>query len=82
MSDIVERLRDRHICPCEFADHGNAILEAADRIEQLEARNKVLTGHLVVLLSDTWPYLHQWCTIKSIIARWKEARATLGEDRT
>ena len=37
MSDLVERLRDRHICPCEFADHGNAILEAADRIAQLEA---------------------------------------------
>ena len=46
MTDIVERLRDRHICPCEFADHDNAILEAADEITRLRAEVERLRAAL------------------------------------
>jgi hypothetical protein len=45
MSDLIKRLRETteemaHLCGLPFAlwnEHSNAVLEAADRIEQLEA---------------------------------------------
>lgn len=46
---------------------------------RLKKHNHILTGHLLVLLQDTWPYLHQWCTIQSVKARWKEASEYIGK---
>lgn len=48
-------------------------------VYHLKERSRILTGHLLVLLQDTWPYLHQWCTIQSIKDRWKEASNYIGK---
>jgi hypothetical protein len=48
--------------------------------KRLVEQNTTLTGHLLVLLQDTWPYLHATCTIQSIKDRWLAARKFLGGD--
>jgi len=50
---------------------------AADELEELKARNAELTKHLLITTEESWPYIHQWCSIDRVKKNWLDAREFL-----
>lgn len=65
---------------CSCCQNLDAQLRAAVG-ENVKLRKRVadVTGHLLKIMDGSWQYVHQRCTINSVLQHWKEAREFCGK---